>query len=215
MLLSLSLRDVRAQSVDSCDVMSTEKNIILSLLLPKGIAEGIVLRSYIRSNSWKDYIQSHTPRESLDEIYFVADELCHSTNKQRPLFATCIAVLDHKTIPIKLPFGLSISLPLTLESAADYSARVSQLPQHIYIRENPDVDKLQHFFFSAFFESVLKMNWLVRLLGEAVEIGEDLFVIGGVNDPRDKHANNDGISFGEHGDDLPLVAPSTYLTPNP
>ena len=50
--------------------------------------------------------------------------------------------------------------------------------------------------FSAYFMGVLKMNSLVTLLGDGVEIGEDLFIVGGVDDPRDRHANKDGRRFG-------------------
>ena len=61
----------------------------------------------------------------------------------------------------------------------------------------------------------IKMNSFVRLLGDAVEVGEDLFIIGGVNDKRDRHANDDGIRFGASCDADTLLIPSSFLTPNP
>jgi hypothetical protein len=59
------------------------------------------------------------------------------------------------------------------------------------------------------------MNWLVKTLGNLVEIGEDAFVIGGMNDKRDKAANTDGARFGTAVSRDPNATPSEYLTPNP
>jgi hypothetical protein len=199
---------------DSSDLCTYRQNIFLKFFLPKGIAEGVALRSYLRSNVWDSLRRSVTDTEAVNEIFSCADGLCND-NRTAALLATSIAVLEHKTIDLKLPFGLVLSIPLTMENQNDFSSRVSKLPSHIYDPKIPDVDKLQHFFFSAFFRKTLKMNWLVRLLGDGVEIGEDLFIVGGADDPRDRHANGDGRNFGAacELDELPM--PGNYLTPNP
>ncbi len=201
-------------SIDSTDIFSYHKNIFLSVFLPKGIAEGVALRSYIRSSAWEDFRKSHSDAEAFDEIAEDANELCND-NRMAMLLASCLAVLEHKTIPVKLLFGIVLPLPLTLESQQDFDTRVAKLPEHIYDQKISDRDKLQHFFFSAFFMKALKINSLVRLLGDAVEIGEDLFIVGGANDSRDRHANNDGIRFGENCDADTLPMPSIFLTANP
>jgi hypothetical protein len=198
--------------IDSSDISSYHKNFFLSFFFPKGIAEGVALRSYLRSLNWKDFLNNHSDRESLDEIYEDADELCEA-NKTASILATSIAVLDHKTIPLKLIFGITLPIPLTLENQEDFSSRIANLPSHIYNPLISDVDKLQHFFFSAYLRQTLKMNWLVRLLGSGLEIGEGLFVEGGENDVRDRHANENGIHFGESYEEESL--PSEFLTPNP
>ena len=59
------------------------------------------------------------------------------------------------------------------------------------------------------------MNWLVKMLGNLVEIGEDAFVVGGMNDERDKHANADGLRFGTIARSDPNTRPSDHLTSNP
>jgi hypothetical protein len=202
-----------AQS-DSSDMNMYRKNILLSFFFPKGIAEGVALRSYLRSSSWDAYRNTLTDRESVDEIFLDADELCND-NRTAAILATSIAVLEHKTIPVKLLFGITLDIPLTMESQYDFDTRVRKLPAHLYDPKIPDTDKLQHFFFSAYFRKVLKMNWLVRLLGDGVEIGEDLFIVGGTDDPRDRHANNDGIGFGARCELDPLPVPTDVLTPNP
>jgi hypothetical protein len=199
---------------DSSDVTLYTKNIFLSFFFPKGIAEGVALRTYLRSDAWHEFRRTHSDPVSMDEIFDAADELCYD-NRTAAILASGIATLEHKTIPLKLFFGIVFPLPLTIESEEDFQKRVSQLPEYLYNPTTPDRDKLQHFFFSAYFRRILKMNWLVRLLGNAVEIGEDLFIVGGVNDERDKHANNDGIRFSAHCDTEWLPMPSDFLTPNP
>jgi hypothetical protein len=214
LLISSTSSSAQTNQKDSSDIFSYDRNVFLSLFLPKGIAEGVALRSYLRSLSWDEYRHSVSEKEAFDEIFLDADELCKD-NRAAALLASSIAVLEHKTIPVKLLFGIILQIPLTMESDRDFDARVRELPVHIYDPKIPDVDKLQHFFFSAYFEKSLKMNWLVRLLGNGVEIGEDLFIIGGVDDPRDKHANEDGIGFGVGCEADSLQMPSNFLTPNP
>jgi hypothetical protein len=212
-LFSISYGQTEAV-IDSSDIFVYQKNIFLSALFPKGIAEGVALRSYLRSSSWDEYRASHSDREAFDEIFQDADELCHD-NRTAAILASSIAVLEHKTIPLKLFFGIVLQLPLTIESQKDFDTRIAKLPVYLYDGKTPDRDKLQHFFFSAYFQRTLKMNWLVRLLGNAVEVGEDLFIVGGSNDERDRHANNDGIHFGESCDLDILPMPSKFLTKNP
>jgi hypothetical protein len=209
-ILSLPLAILHAQ-VDSSDISSYKQNLFLKLFFPKGIAEGVALRSFIRSDSWSALRTSYSDRESFDELYEDAEELCRG-DKTAATLAASIAFLEHKTIPVKLLFGAVLSIPLTMENQEDFSVRINRLPAHIYSPKISDVDKLQHFFFSAFFMRTLKMNWLVRLLGNGVETGEDLFIVGGENDLRDRHANDDGIRFGESPE---ATLPSEYLTPNP
>lgn len=207
----------RAQSeapADSSDVFTYRQNIFLKCLFTKGIAEGVALRSYLRSRAWDEFRKNHSETESFDEIFEDTDELCRD-NRTAAILASSIACLDHKIIPLKLFFGITLPLPLTLESQDDFDTRVSKLPDRIYDPKISDRDKLQHFFFSAYLMRTLKMNWLVGLLGDAVEIGENLFIVGGADDPRDRHANKDGRRFGGDCDADIVTLASTYLTPNP
>ncbi|MFI5264320.1 MAG: hypothetical protein ACHQM6_07385 [Candidatus Kapaibacterium sp.] len=212
-LYSVTVAQTEA-SADSTDLLNEHQNIFLSFLFPKGIAQGVALRSYLRSSDWSEYRSSHSDREAFDEIFEDADELCHD-DRSAAILASSIAVLEHKTIPVKLFFGMVLQIPLTIESQKDFDSRTEKLPVYLYDPKIPDRDKLQHFFFSAYFQRTLKMNWLVRLLGNAVEIGEELFIIGGSNDERDRHANNDGIRFGESCELDSLPMPSRFLTKNP
>ncbi|MEP7235394.1 MAG: hypothetical protein ABI778_08875 [Ignavibacteriota bacterium] len=200
--------------IDSSDIFSYRPNLFLKIFFPKGIAEGIALRSYLRSGAWKEYRATHSDRGAMNEIFRNANLLCNDY-RRASLLASGLGVFDHRTIPLKLFPGVVLAVPLTLESESDFNERTSNLPEHVYSRRISDRDKLQHFFISAFLSRTLKMNWLVSLLGNAVEVGEDLFIVGGSNDDRDRHANKDGRAFGSQIDAEPLPAPSSSLSRNP
>lgn len=213
-LLSSVLYAQSGSAVDSSDISVYKKNIFLSCFFPKGIAEGVALRSYLRSGAWDEFRRSHSDRDAMDEIFMNADELC-GDDRTAAILASGIATLEHKTIPLKLLFGIIFPIPLTAESQEDFDSRVSKLPEYIYDLKISDKDKLQHFFFSAYLIRTMKMNSLVQLLGNALETGEELFIVGGANDGRDQHANNDGIRFGEECSEDDISLPSESLTPNP
>lgn len=123
--------------------------------------------------------------------------------------ATLIAVLEHRNIPIS---GIGIQLPLTLERDSVFAKRVGYLPRNIYGEGHDDRDKLQHFFANSWLKKELGMEWLVRLIGELIEVGEDAIVDGGVYDERDKIANRDGFRFGIGSSDSLEALPSNYLS---
>jgi len=182
---------------------------LISFLLPRGIGNGLELREYIAGDSFLILKESLTDRELMDEIYQTSLTLCHG-NAEEALLAAAYGTFEHQNIPLNL--GLfHIKIPLTLEANERFQKRVANLPHHIYDREHNDPDKLQHFFSSAWLKQALGMTWLVNLAGLLVETGEDLFVTGGANDPRDVHANKDGITFGTIADDITKV-PSSTLT---
>jgi len=190
-----------------------------SLLLPEGIRLGYDMRSYIASPAFGAFDSSVTPETSFDEIYFQALEMAHG-DPSCALLAAAFGSFEHEYIPLDL-FGIRFDLPLTSETHARFDRRWSHLPAHLYHTRELDRDKLQHFFASAWLKSTLRMDWLVRLAGEAVEVGEKLFVTDGFIDPRDLHANADGIHFAVQAEGIAGMQcqqdarPSECLTPNP
>jgi len=190
-----------------------------SLIIPEGIRLGYDIRSYISSPEFGAFDSSVSPETAFDEIYFEALEMAHG-DVSSALLAASFGSFEHEFIPLDI-FGIRIDLPLTSETHARFGRRWSHLPAYVYHTHELDRDKLQHFFASAWLKSALGMDWLVRLAGEAVEVGEKLFVVDGFIDPRDLHANADGIRFAIQaesiGDDAcrQSARPSESLTPNP
>ena len=181
-----------------------------SLFTPKGYIEGYQLRDLIRSDIYIEETEGMTDREKLDYIYDEAYILSRG-DFQATQLASAVATLEHRTIEIKLLFGASITVPLTFEPEESFTARVERLPSRIYSDSTEDKDKMQHFFLSAYLKRTLGTNSLVRLLGSFVEAGEDAFIVGGMSDERDLHANEDGIRFATSDKRAPISKPSEYL----
>ena len=181
-----------------------------SLFTPKGYIEGYQLRDLIRSDIYIEETEGMTDREKLDYIYDEAYILSRG-DLQAAQLASAVATLEHRTIEIKLLFGASITVPLTFEPEESFTARVERLPSRIYSDSTEDKDKMQHFFLSAYLKRTLGTNSLVRLLGSFVEAGEDAFIVGGMSDERDLHANEDGIRFATSDKRAPISKPSEYL----
>jgi len=193
--------------------------ILLRILLPPGLREGYTLREYFASDAYVQASLGESDQERMDAIYYDAVELTHQ-HSSTTLLAAAFSVFEHKSIQLQMP-GFILPIPLTSESNEHFDLRVSHLPAHIYSPKIGDVDKLQHFFSSAWLKKLFGMDWLVEFAGNFVEVGEQAFVVGGADDPRDKHANADGLNFGRnisrhirrHGE--LDIAPSEFLTPNP
>jgi hypothetical protein len=185
----------------------------ISLLIPEGIRVGYDMRDYIASPEFGAFDSIAPPEQVFDEIYFESLALTHG-DLSEALLAASFGSFEHEYIPLDF-FGAEVDLPLTSETHARFLLRVSHLPEHLYHIPEGDRDKLQHFFASAWLKSLLGMDWLVRLAGEGVEAGEGAFVIGDSRDPRDVHANGDGLKFEMRTEQSPDTRPSKSLTPNP
>ncbi len=184
-----------------------------SLFVPEGIRMGSDMRDFIESNAFGAFDSIVTPEDAFNEIYFEALTMAHG-NLSDALLGAAFGSFDHEYIPLTF-FGAEVDLPLTGEDHSRYLRRVSHLPAHLYHTPEGDRDKLQHFFASAWLKSIFGMDWLVHLAGEAVEEGESLFVIGDQRDPRDIHANGDGLGFEMQAEKNLQRVPSASLTPNP
>jgi hypothetical protein len=184
-----------------------------SLLIPSGIRIGYDMRNYIASREFGMFDSSRQPEIVFDEIYYQAIEYTHG-DLPSALLAAAFGSIEHEYIPFDL-FGKELDFPLTNESHARFIVRWSHLPEHLYHIPEGDRDKIQHFFASAWLKSTLGMDWLVKLAGKGVEVGESLLLIGGFEDPRDLHANEDGIRFGTEAEGNINLSPSAALTPNP
>lgn len=181
-----------------------------ALFTPKGYIEGYQLRDLIRSDIYKEETEGMTDREKLDYIYDEAYILTRG-DFQASQLASAVATLEHRTIEIKLLFGASITLPLTFEPEKSFADRVERLPSRIYTDSTEDKDKMQHFFLSAYLKRTLGTNSFVRLLGSFVEAGEEAFIVGGMSDQRDIHANEEGIRFATSDKRAPISKPTEYL----
>ena len=176
----------------------------LDLFLPEFLQTSYLTRAWVR-----EYLppagDSLDDLDRLDMIYLRA--LREAGGDQGvALIASLFAVFEHRTIP--LSFGLN--LPLTLEPPDAFGRRVARLPSKLFadLPDGNDRDKLQHFFASAWLAWILENGGLADFIGLGIEAGEDAFVNGGVNDPRDVRANRLGQHFATLLRDYPDARPS-------
>jgi hypothetical protein len=157
-----------------------------------------LLRNYIRSGEFARLRIERGDCRAVDAIYDEALRVSWN-NVYEALLISAAATLDHRRVGVRLPVvGPLLWLPLTSEFADDFKERVAALPSNLYPDTPPegDRDKLQHFFGSAFMAYTMEANDSAERVGDFVEYGEELFIVGGVNDERDKRSNTHGRKFG-------------------
>lgn len=182
---------------------------------PQIIIDTKRMREYVRDERFLILRNRCGDMRSIDAIYLKALKVA-DYNIARSLFLSLMAVLEHRNVEVKVPILKSVALPLTFEEDSVFHARVRNLPNRIYpdSPQNPegDRDKLQHFFASAYLAYVSEAPELTRTAGDFVEWGEEKFIVGGFDDPRDKRANHYGESFGRDLLVVKTLLPSDYLT---
>lgn len=170
------------------------------------------IRSYVRDERFAILLKRCGEMRAIDAIYLKALKIAeHSI--VRALFLSLVATLEHRDIEMKVPILGSFGLPLTFEEDSTFNARMINLPSKIYVDTPPegDRDKLQHFFGSAYIAYASESKEFARTSGDLVEWGEAQFVVGGVNDDRDRRANSQGERFGHDLLTTRNLLPSDYL----
>ncbi len=131
----------------------------------------------------------------------------------RALFLSLMGTLEHRDVHVRMPVLGFIKMPLTFEEDSLFKSRYRNLPSRIYAdtpREG-DRDKLQHFFGSAYISYASESRELAQTTGDLIEWGEAKFVVGGVDDPRDRRSNKHGERFGHDLLTVKNLLPSDYL----
>ncbi|MDB5033368.1 MAG: hypothetical protein JWQ98_609 [Chlorobi bacterium] len=201
----------RAQSIDSLffsPLRGAPSRIgIADLFVPTGLRVGYQTREWVR-DSLPPAGDSLDDLARMDMIYMRSIGEAGG-DLQLALFGSLIASFEHKTIP----FTFGLHLPLTLEPEAGFNKRVARLPDRIFLDQprGNDRDKLQHFFASAWLAWTFDNDGTADLIGIGIEEGEELFIRGGANDPRDVRANRLGQLFAELLRTYPRALPSTII----
>jgi hypothetical protein len=187
---------------------------VADLFTPEIIKETRRIRKYVRDRRFRVLLERCGDMRAVDAIYQKALRISNY-NIPRALFLSIMAVLEHRNVDIKVPIVGSIGLPLTFEEDSLFHARRRNLPARLYPdsprSEEGDKDKLQHFFASAYIAYVSGSRDLARASGNFVEWGEAQFIVGGVDDPRDKRANKQGERFGHDLITVKNLLPSDYF----
>lgn len=188
---------------------------LVDLFTPQIIIDTKEIRKYISDERFQTMRHHDGDLRAADAIYLKSLRIA-DYNIARALFLSFMAVLEHRNVEISLPLIGKCTLPLTFENDTIFSTRINHLPAHMYY-DSPsslqgDRDKLQHFFGSAFLSYATEAPALTKFVGNAIEWGEALIVVGGVDDHRDKRANTQGKCFGRDLLFVETILPSDYLT---
>jgi len=174
----------------------------LDILLPGFLRAARNTRTWVRDSLTSDTTDD---LRKVDQIYQHA--LVETGGDQTlALLSAAISTMEHRHIP----FAIGVDLPLTLESQTDFDQRVAKLPKRLFadLPNGDDRDKLQHFFASAWLARALDSRHAADLIGRGIETGEQLLLVGGVEDPRDIRANRLGQLFAELLSSYPNALPS-------
>jgi len=177
------------------------------------IQHGIETKSFIRSKTFRQIRERFGDVRSVDAIYIRAMQMTNN-NTAIALLLSTIGCIEHSLVGLNVPV-FSLYFPLTNESEQEFSRRVQRLPSRLYSdtpnTEAGDRDKLQHFFGSAFLTFIFESRDAAMRFGEFVEKGEDAFIVGGVDDDRDRRADRQGQHFGAALLDDNRRLPSEFL----
>jgi hypothetical protein len=188
---------------------------VSDIFTPQIIIDTKLIREYIRDGRFQILRRQCGDMRAIDAIYLKSLKIA-DYNIARALFLSFMAVLEHRKVDVKMPIFKSLGLPLTFEEDSIFYARIKNLPTQVYSDTPPgsngDIDKLQHFFGSAYLAFASESPGLTGTTGNLIEWGEEKFVVGGTDDPRDKRANKQGKSFGRDLLVVKTLLPSDYLT---
>ncbi|MGB9773884.1 MAG: hypothetical protein ACP5JH_02575 [Bacteroidota bacterium] len=187
---------------------------VREIALPSFLVDALELQAMIRDERFKTVRALVTDRELVDLLYWQA-VIMSDCDIRRGLLLTTLAVMDHWKLGVRAPLVGVFWLPLSLETNEEFRLRVSHLPKRLF-SDTPsdslgDRDKLQHFFGSAYLTYGPGGREFADIAGEFVEWGESIFVVGGVNDPRDVAANRRGQAFAKRLLEDPEARPSSFL----
>lgn len=189
--------------------------VLSEIFTPQIMIDTKHIRQYILDERFQVLRNRCGDMRTIDAIYLKSLKIA-DYNIARALFLSFMAVLEHRTVDVKMPIVSPLKVPLTFEKDSVFFARMKHLPTHVY-SDSPtthegDRDKLQHFFGSAYLSYASEAPGFTRAIGDFIEWGEPIFVVGGTDDPRDKYANKQGESFGRDLLVVTTLLPSDYLT---
>ncbi len=186
-----------------------------NIFVPRLVREVRSIRAFIDNKDFDSLRIRCGDVQAVDAIY-LRSLVITEYDIQKALFLSLMAVLEHRTIDLRMPLVQYIPLPLTFESKSEFRTRVRHVPKTLY-PDSPDTkegdrDKPQHFFASAYLAYTSDAPVYIQMFGDAVEWAEPILVIGGADDPRDRRANDQGTLFGRDLISDKILLPSDYLT---
>lgn len=173
------------------------------------------LANYIISDDFVSIKSSIDDLSAVDSLYKVSLNY-HKGNTAEAILTVTFAALAFYELPIQVPIiGLKINLPLVKVDRILFERKIDALPKYLFF-DSPqnkfgDMDKIAHFFGSAYFSNTVTIFKLSKFMGIFVEFFEAAFKVDGFLDYRDMKVNNLGELFGLALRENPDLMPSQVL----
>jgi len=159
------------------------------------------ISEYIASEKFKILKNEIGDINVIDSIFTKALEQSNE-NYSEALLALTFATVPYREVPIQVPIIKTIiNFPLVSASDSIFNLKNKNLPRYLFIdtpqNDYGDLDKLAHFFGSAFLSYSSNIFDLGELIGYFVEAFEESFKVQSEIDYRDIDVNFYGRLFGK------------------
>lgn len=174
-----------------------------------------ILSNFIASDEFGLIRKNSGEMASVDTIFYAALRFSNG-NISLALAACTWSCLTVKTATVVTPIlGVKLVIPFFSTDDLTFTTKNKNLPRYFFEDSPPgstgDVDKLAHFFGSAYLQYNSFVPGIAELFGYFIEVFEESFKVDSKFSSRDIIVNKIGIKFGNELREKPEVKPSDYL----
>lgn len=174
-----------------------------------------ILSDYIASDEFGLLRKNYGELASVDTIFEKAMRFSNG-DISLALAACTWSCLTVKTATVVTPiWGIKLVIPFFSTDELTFTTKNNNLPRYFF-EDSPtassgDVDKLAHFFGSAYLQYNSFIPGIAELFGYFIEVFEESFKVDSKFSSRDIIVNKIGIKFGNELREKPEAKPSDFL----
>ncbi|MCX7611314.1 MAG: hypothetical protein N2043_06975 [Ignavibacterium sp.] len=174
-----------------------------------------LISDYIASDNLLSIRKNNGELSAVDSMYLFAIRV-NNGNLSETLLSLTFSTVPYREVPIQMPLlNLVLNYPLTSANEKTFIKKNENLPRYLFFdsptNEYGDMDKLAHFFGSAFLSYNSNIFDLGEFIGYFVEVFEENFKVQSKIDLRDIDVNYYGRLFGRLIKKNKKILPSQIL----
>lgn len=160
-----------------------------------------LVSDYIASEKFLELRKTYGELSAVDSIFSFALKV-NNYDYSETLLSLMFTTVPYREVPIQTPLlKINLSYPLISADELTFKKKNENLPRYLFIdspqNEYGDLDKLAHFFGSAFLSYNSNIFDLGELIGYFIEVFEENFKVQSEIDFRDIDVNYYGRLFGK------------------
>lgn len=173
------------------------------------------ISEYIASEKFLNLKNEIGDLASVDSIFFFALKV-NNYDYSETLLSLMFATVPYREVPVQTPIlKIRLNYPLISADLETFNQKNKNLPRYLFIdspqNDYGDLDKLAHFFGSAFLSYNSNIFDLGELIGYFVEVFEESFKVQSEIDFRDIDVNYYGRLFGKLLKNDKTILPSQII----